>query len=217
MDEYYFVNKKIEELLPILNNKESVYGVDKVRKSLDSAKTLDDKMDHVTLLEVGIVLSSLGKLEFEKKLKKPNPHDIVLTFKCTEIVVEVKRIRKTTRHDEIEQEMLNTDNFVELEDKGELRRLVSKIVDEKYKQLEDEFPNIVLIASKDIFFMATNVQDVASEIMRFQNQTIYPNYNGDLYIKLNALFHMNENTGEIKGFHVHRNEVIDDIIKELAS
>ena len=52
MDEYYFVNKKIEELLPILNNKESVYGVDKVRKSLDSAKTLDDKMDDVTYLRL---------------------------------------------------------------------------------------------------------------------------------------------------------------------
>jgi len=96
MDEYHFVNKRIEQLLPILNNKGNIYGLDRVLKNLDSAKTLEDKMDHVTLLEVGIVFSSIGKVAFERKLLKPSPHDIVLTFKCTELVVEVKRIRKTT-------------------------------------------------------------------------------------------------------------------------
>ncbi|MFH0959193.1 MAG: hypothetical protein V1897_10865 [Pseudomonadota bacterium] len=217
MDEYHFVNKKIEGLLPILNNKGNVYGVDKVLKNLNSAKTLEDKMDHVILLEVGIVLSSVGIVEFEKKLLKPNPHDILLTFKCTEVVIEVKRIRKTTRHDEIVKEMFNTDNFIEVEDKEEFRKLISKIVDEKYDQLEDGYPNIVLIVSKDIFFRATNVQDAASEIMRLPNHSFYPDYNGDLYIKLNALLHMNEITGEVKGFPVHRNEVINDLINELES
>jgi hypothetical protein len=178
---------------------------------------LEDKMDHVILLEVGIVLSSVGKVEFEKKILKSNPHDIVLIFNCTEIIIEVKRIRKTTRHDEIVKEMLNSDNFIEVEDKGEFRKLISKIVDEKYEQLEDGYPNIVLIVSRDIFFMATNVQDAASEIMRLSNHSFYPNYNGDQYIKLNALLHMDENIGKIKGFPVHRNEVINDLIKELES
>ncbi|MBW1716996.1 MAG: hypothetical protein JRH08_16685 [Deltaproteobacteria bacterium] len=206
---------RLNELKACLEKKANVKGLGNILRSIQKAGDTEAKLDHVAELEIGLYFSTIGEVEFEKKLKKATPHDIVLTFKGKKIVIEVKRIRKTERNNILVQEMPESGDLVEIRDKGEFGKLIRKIVDEKYPQLEDSYLNIICIVSKDIFFGAGNIQDAAKEIIRYGNERFYPDYVGSKYENLNALSHMNENTGEVRTFPVHGNGTITALIKEL--
>jgi len=210
--------KSLKQILDSLQSKKNVFGTNKVRKSIESEKDLEQKLDLIVPLQIGDYFSNISKVErveFEKKLINKNPHDIVLTFCGAKIVVEVKRIRETERCNETSKDMIKSNYWKELIDNGEMKKLTKLIIDDKYRQLENSYPNIIFIVSKDLYFRADNTQDSAKEIIRFDSKFYYPNFEGSQYNMLNALLHMDENTCEINGYSVFNNYIVEKLISLL--
>lgn len=206
---------RLEKAKKTLEKRTNISGITKVLKNIDQTTDLEEKLDHIVLLETGCFLSNAGAVNFENELNNTTPHDIVLNFREAQIVVEVKRIRETSRHKDIIEEMEKAEDFIEIKDKGEFRKLISKILDEKHPQLEDDYLNIIFLVSKDINYRADNVQDASCEIKRYLNKFFYPENEQSQYNNLHALFFMDENTGNISGNIVFKNDVIVALMKKL--
>lgn len=206
---------KIKSLIESLSPKSNICGIDRVLRMINNQADLEAKLDHYFQLEIGNYFSTVAGVEFEKRLENITPHDLVLNYRGSEIVVEVRRIRKTERHIETIDQLIKSDKFIEIIENGEFGKLIRIIRDGKCPQLENNFPNIIFFVSKDIFFRAIIVEDAANEILRYQNNKYYPNYEGGFYNKLNAIFHLDENTRTINSVPVYENTIVLSLMKEL--
>lgn len=207
--------RNLDEITRSLNGKKSVNGIDRVLKLIKTAQDPEDKLDFMCQLIIGKYFSDVAEVEFEKLLSNTSPHDIVLTFDHVQIVVEVKRIRTTGRHYETVEDLLESNDFIEIEDQGELGKLILNIKNNKYKQLERDYSNIIFIVSKDLFFDATKVQDAATEIIRLKSTFYCKEYQGSQYEKLHALFHMNEDTCDVESCPVFEDEHVQALREAL--
>lgn len=142
MDQW--IHDKLDALEKCLSEKDNVCGLEKVLQNIRNlekviSRTSQDKecleesiCDCPVELTVGQHYATVANIEFQKQLTARNPHDIVLTFEGIDIVVEVKRQRKSARHDEVSRQLDSSRGLVEIKDEGEFSKLIRQITVEKY-------------------------------------------------------------------------------------